>query len=197
MKPINRYQMNAARRAKLRKGLAPLELALALPILMVMLSLIFGVCTVTTTRMNVTLAARNFTFEKRHTPWKHNAQTLKLDHVQKVSRILGPRPLMPANSGLVSGAAQGAPIGLFGPLRKLALTTNCERFVLGGGWDYQEIEFKKHKQLTLTDKSKYFGLDAVTWTLSRSWGVLAPGSGVMPVVRWAKFSRHCRVHDRT
>lgn len=139
-------------------GLAPLELMLALPILLVMLSLIFGACSVSTARMNVTLAARNFAFQKRHTPWKHGAGPLAVREVARVSKILGPRPIMPANSGLVSGAATGTPTGLFGPLRQLKQSADCERFILGGGWDYEEIQFKKHRSLTLTEKSMIFGL---------------------------------------
>ena len=154
------YKIYRRRRHAFRRGIAPLELALALPILMVMMSIIFGVCSVTETRMMTTTAARNNAFEKRHKPWEHAAQTLELSEVQKVAKILGPSPVMPAKGGLVSGTAASVPTGMFGPLSKLTLSTQSERFVLGGGWDYQEIKFTKHNALTLTDKAKYFGMSS-------------------------------------
>jgi len=154
------YKTYRRRHYLLRRGIAPLELALALPILMVMLSIIFGVCSVTETRMMTTTAARNNAFEKRHKPWEHDAQTLELSEVQKVAKILGPSPRMPAKGGLVSGNAASAPTGMFGPLSEIKRDPQSERFVLGGGWDYQEIEFKKHNALTLTEKAKYFGLSS-------------------------------------
>ncbi len=165
------------RRQSLRRGSAPLELTLALPILMVMLSIIFGVCSVTETRMIATLAARNNTFEKRHTPWKHAPKTIELPYVKEVSKILGPSPIMPANSGLVTGVAENSPTGLFGPLSKLTLSTASKRFVLGGGWDYQEIEFKKHSALTLTDKAKYFGVKASEIDVFKKLGGFGAGGG--------------------
>ncbi|MDZ4851938.1 MAG: TadE family protein [Pirellulaceae bacterium] len=171
------YKIYRRRRHSLRRGIAPLELALALPILMVMMSIIFGVCSVTETRMMTTTAARNNAFEKRHKPWEHDAQTLELSEVQKVEKILGPSPVMPAKGGLVSGIAASAPTGMFGPLSKLTLATQSERFVLGGGWDYQEIEFKKHSPLILTDKAKYFGMKASEINAFKGLGSFGAGFG--------------------
>lgn len=139
--------------------MAPLEFTLALPILVALLSMIFGICSFARTRMMVTTEARNLSFEKRHEPWQHQAVRLDLADVNKVSAILGPSPSkMPADSGLVSGSAEGSPQGLFGPLKLLFLKTSIQRFVLGGRWDHEEIEFEKHSALTLTDKAEYFGL---------------------------------------
>lgn len=165
------------RSTTVRKGLAPLELALALPILMVMMSLIFGVCSATHARMNATQAARNAAFAKRHTPWKHDAQTLTLPDLQKVSRILGPSPIMPAGGGMVSGEGADVPTHMFGPLSDVLLSTSCERFVLGGGWDFQEVEFKKHKALILTDKAKYFGVRSNDIDAFKSLGGFGAGFG--------------------
>ncbi len=147
------------RQTPARPGAAALELAFALPILTALLTIIFGICSITETRMSVTLSARNNTFEKRHTPWSHDARPLELPHVQTVAKILGTPIKMPANSGMVSDSATAEPTGLFGPLSRLTLRTDSERFVLGGGWDYQEIEFKKHEALTMTDKAKVFAVN--------------------------------------
>ncbi len=174
---IKSFQIQNRRRYSIRRGIASLELALVLPILMVMLSIIFGVCSVTETRMMTTTAARNFAFEKRHRPWEHQAETLELSDVQKVEKILGPSPVMPAKGGLVSGAAASEPTGIFGPLSKLTLQTQSERFVLGGGWDYQEIVFKKHSQLTLTEKAKYFGMKASDLSAFKKLGSFGAGLG--------------------
>jgi hypothetical protein len=143
-----------------RAGTAPLELVLALPILLVMLSIIFAVCTGAETRMVTTTTARNAAFEKRHEPWKHNPEALELPNVERVKTILGPNPRMSASGGLVDGDASGTPKGIFGPLRFVSMDTKSRRFVLGGGWDYQELAFEKHRALTVTEKAQYFGLDA-------------------------------------
>lgn len=151
---------SAARQFNNRRGMAPLEFTLALPILIALLSIIFGICSVAQTRMIVTTEARNSTFEKRHEPWQHQAERLELTDVEKVSIILGPTPIkMHADSGLVSGSAKGSPQDLFGPLKLLNLQeTTSQRFVLGGRWDQEEIAFEKHAALTLTDKAEYFGM---------------------------------------
>lgn len=177
MNKTNRKRSNRSNGALRRKGSAPLELTLALPILMVLLSIIFGICTVTETRMMTTTAARNNAFEKRHKPWEHDATTLELANVSKVEKILGQSPIMPATGGLVSGKAANVPTGLFGPLRKLTLATQSERFVLGGGWDHQEINFEKHSALTLTDKAKFFGLGASDFIAFKKLGGFSTGSG--------------------
>lgn len=156
---LRHLTIDAARQFDNRRGMAPLEFTLALPILVALLSMIFGICSFAQTRMMVTTQARNHTFEKRHEPWQHQAERLDLAEVDKVSAILGPNPIkMPADSGLVSGSAKGSPEGLFGPLKLLFTETSSQRFVLGGRWDHEEIEFEKHSALTLTDKAEYFGM---------------------------------------
>ncbi len=155
------FDRTAALRCNNRRGMAPLELALALPILVALLSIIFGICSISQTRMIVTVEARNQAFAKRHEPWKHQAESLNLTNVDKVNTILGPNPeKMQADAGLVSGESAASPQGLFGPIKSLSLSTNCQRFVFAGRWDHKEIDFKKHAALTLTDKAEYFGLSS-------------------------------------
>ncbi len=167
----------SGRRCRQRYGSAPIELLLALPILLVMLSLIFCVCSVTQTRMAVTTSARNVAFAKRHTPWKFEPETLSLEKVEAVGKVLGSSRKMSPGSGLVSGEANGAPTGIFGPLRSLVMSTESKRFVLGGGWDFQEIEFKKHRPLTLTDKAETIGFPADQLTAFTSLGRFGAGAG--------------------
>lgn len=179
MKTTRRLQPQGSSRARYRKGLAPLELTLALPILMVMLSLIFGVCIVTKSQMESTIFARENAFEKRHQPWEHGAKTLDIHSVQKVDAIVGQSRKMPTNGGLVKGLGVSEPQGLFGPLKKIeqTLTATAELSVFGGGWDYQEIEFKKHDALTLTDKAKYFGVKSSEIGAFKSLGGFNAGGG--------------------
>lgn len=151
-------QSNRMRYDSHRKGMAPLELALALPILMVMLSMIFGVCNVTETRMMTTTAARNHAFAKRHQPWLHAQESIDLRDVGKVDRMLGPSPVMPARGGLVTGSAKGVATKMFGPLSDFVWQAESKRFVLGGGWDYQEINFAEHSKLSLPKQATYFGM---------------------------------------
>jgi len=179
MKTTLRMQPQSPYQARCRKGIAPLELALALPILMVMLSIIFGVCSVTQSRMEVTISARDDAFKKRHQPWEHGAETFDVPYVQKVDAILRQDRKMPSSSGLVSGVGASVPQGLFGPLKILEqqLTATAELSVFGGGWDHQEIEFKKHNALTLTEKAKCFGVTASELDAFKKLGGFGGGGG--------------------
>lgn len=143
---------------KARQGSAPIELTLALPIFMVLLSFIFAVCSAAVTRIQVTSTARNNTFAKRHQPWLHASEELGSLDLGSVGIILGSKPLVKPEGGMVQGTASGRPEGLFGPLKALTQEATREFFVMGGVWDQQEIPFKKHPALTLTDKATYFGV---------------------------------------
>lgn len=143
---------------KARQGSAPIELTLALPIFMVLLSFIFAICSAAVTSIQVTSRARNSTFAKRHQPWLHDSEELGSLDLGNVGIILGSKALVKPEGGMVQGTASGSPEGMFGPLKALTHEATREFFVLGGVWDQQEIPFKKHSALTLTDKATYFGV---------------------------------------
>lgn len=161
-----------------RRGQAAIELTFFLPMLVALWSIIFLASSLTLSRSHASLGARNKAFSGRHEPWQpsgdYDTSRLSVPGASAVGLILGPAPRQPADGGLLHAEDTRSVDVRFGPLKRLVRDVTTEHYVLGGSWDLQEIEFREHPRLTLTEKSAYFGIGI---PLNAFAGLLGFGSG--------------------
>jgi len=169
-------------RFKRNSGTATIEFILGLPLLLALLSILFGICSVITNRTDVSLRARNQAFAYRNDYTKQQPESLELPGVKKVSKLYPSQDGFEANSGVLRGESKGKPSGIFGPMKLLPLESNNQVAIFAGTWDYREIEFEtksEHPALVLTKKVKDFWpeLDA---SVFKSLGGFGSPSGRKP-----------------
>jgi hypothetical protein len=149
-------------RTNRRRGQATIELVFFLPMLVALLSIVFFAASLTLSRSHASIGARNKAFGGRHEPWKpsgdYTVSRLPVPGTSYAGLILGPRPRQRADGGLLRAEETRDVEVRFGPLKKLVQDVTTEHYVLGGSWDKQEIKFRHHPRLTLTEKSAYFGI---------------------------------------
>lgn len=147
-----------------RRGNAPLELVLFLPLLMVMLAAIVTVAEVAIFDSQVAVVARHQAFQGRRSPWQsgpgYEASDLGLREMEDIADILGPSSKTPADAGLLVSKVSRPVPAMFARYVGRLPTAKGTCSVLGGVWDHQEIEFasqSNHPRLTLSKKINYFG----------------------------------------
>jgi hypothetical protein len=161
-----------AARRRIRRGLAPIEMAFCLPILMLLLTVVCTVTSVCCCHAEVAVVARDRAWAHRHQPWEVArpqpagpdrdglvwTAAIAAEVPGRITQILGPRPQWPANRGLVASASREVPVftrsfaGILPPAQS-------EHVTLAGTWDHQEIQFEAqsdHPRLQPTRKFHYF-----------------------------------------
>lgn len=156
---MNRLQQIKSSRT--RQGKATLEFALIFPFFV---AVMLGILTVASSFQSKTLVhcdARLSSFEHRHEPWRANGDgievtTLKQADLGAIDDIVGPTNKMPVNEAVITSKQSRQPRN-FLPSRLSIGAVDGDATVLGGSWDFSEIEFQNHGRLELTEKANYFG----------------------------------------
>jgi len=147
-------------RSQHRAGSATLEFAFIFPLLIAISLAILTISNVSVSQSTINAEARFEAFKHRHQPWNAPAEyvtQLDLSDIRSVAKILGPAPKMaPEKAVLEVHATQKSSVYLKS-MESVAGSVSGDCFVMGAVWDHQEIEFKKHDRLTLTEKANYFG----------------------------------------
>lgn len=156
-----------------RNGQAQIELILGLPLLLTLLSIPFGICSIVENRTSVAMNARNSAFEYRNDRDQANPAELPLTQATQLGLLrTSPRGLSP-KAGLLDGKAESHARNLWGPIKALPLKSKRHVFLYSGTWDYREIEFKDqpaHHPLAFDPMLKKFWPDVNTNDFSKLSG---------------------------
>lgn len=139
-----------------RVGLAPVEVALALPLLAAMWMILHTACDVGVARSESTIAARFDAWQKVGAPASHQPLTVG---GQSVSQILVPGSTHAANGGLRIGHATRTATSHLPRLLDNTVATG-QHSVFDGCWDYRTLPFEKsareHPSLRVTRRIRAF-----------------------------------------
>lgn len=148
--------MHAIRRprfARRRRGLATVELAFALPLLLLFLFAIATLASFGLTRMDIAVEVRYDAWAGKDAPWipdprqRYEETTLPVSGCAEVGSILGPQPLLPPDRGLlVARTSREVPI-FAATMQSIIPEVHEQHCVLGGCWDYRNIPFPDRRQL--------------------------------------------------
>lgn len=161
-----------------RSGLATIEIAFCLLVLSVITTAMFMVFSYSYSASGMAAAARYHAWSARHTPWDPTpeSQLVILDRVadHEYPRILGNAPRLDPDSVLYSEARKEARIFEF------SSEIVTDHYVMGGVWDHQEIEFRRHPRLVPMEQFNIFVASSISWSRIQSLASFAdPGLAAM------------------
>jgi hypothetical protein len=151
-----------------RRGVATIELALCLPFMMMLLMVIFTLGSFWQTHMGTTITARYNAWVGKDEPWapdaRHTEERLPVDGFESVGTILGPKPLLPAERGLLHAEVVNSIPIYCASMKGLIPDAHAQHYVLAGCWDYRNIPFEndRHKHRPLHCGKKYRYLNVLT-----------------------------------
>lgn len=154
--PLGAGLVKTDERREWRRGQAPLELALFLPIFMLLLAAIFAITSAGLAVGEVSWKATEMADEGKATPWlsggEYTPEPLVLPHADTLERILDRRPGYDPRAGIVVSEASKDARGPVDPFDGLLPQAEAMHATAGGSWDNRQIPFPKqaeHPRLTL------------------------------------------------
>lgn len=158
-----------------RSGIAPLEFALCLPLLILFVALFFFVTSAVVTRVTTSIEARNNAFIARYetgTGKRPGSQafTKSIDVPAAVflDRIRGSLRRDAGGEALTTGLAEHkAPpiVSIFAPFARTAIV---RAFVLTDSWDFRTLPFEWHARMSVGEGLVRFGFDPGSLELFKS-----------------------------
>lgn len=143
-----------------RRGNAPFEMVLFLPLLVVMLACMVTVTQVAVVDTSAASAARNVAFAGRRTPYGNGPQFTTGTTgvaIQAISASLGVTPPVRPDGGLVLSGVELPVVPMFDRYRGRLPGGRGAVAVVGDTWDHETIRFKRHPRLTLDPRVNAFG----------------------------------------
>ena len=151
------------RRRESRRGQAPLELAMFLPIFVLLLAAIFAIASAGLAVGESAWEATAKADGGKAAPWTsgsdYTLESLELPHADILERVLDGRPEYDPKAGVVVSTASKDPRGPVDPFPGMLPLAEAMHATAGGSWDNRQIPFPEqaeHPRLTLDRRVAVF-----------------------------------------
>jgi TadE-like protein len=128
------------RHPRRRRGIASIEMAITLPLLMILVAGTFSVAVLALTKLDLALAARREAWTQRHS--RPPARRLEIAVPAFLARV----PRINVDTG-VAGEIRTREVAIAPAVTNRLFTAESRHYVMGGSWDFQTIPFRPHGRL--------------------------------------------------